>query len=168
MTQAYLIRQGLEELAAALEQFSHLVRELQSGPVLGVQHGDVEALTSREGTELLRRLLQGHLDLRSARECEREAVAGSDGVARTRCRGGCERDLMSVFGEVQVRRRGYGAPGVSSVFPLDAELNLPADKYSCVFRRCRSLVPTHADRSFQSMPITGRSAATRGLDYDPD
>ena len=130
MAQAYLIHQGLEEFAAAREQFSHLLRELQSDPVLGMQHGDVEVLISREGTELLRRLLQGHLDLRSARECEREAVVGSDGVARTRCREGCERDLMSVFGEVQVRRRGYGVPGVSSVFPLDAELNLPADKYS--------------------------------------
>jgi hypothetical protein len=130
MTQAYLIHQGLEEFAAAREQFSYLVRELQSAPVLGMQHGEVESLISREGTELLRRLLQGHLDLRSARENEREAVTGSDGVARSRCREGCERDLMSVFGEVQVRRRGYGAPGVSSVFPLDAELNLPADKYS--------------------------------------
>jgi hypothetical protein len=130
MTQAYLIHQGLEEFAAAREQFSHLVSELQSAAVLGMQHGEVEALISREGTELLRRLLQGHLDLRSARESEREAVAGSDGVVRRRCREGCERDLMSVFGEVQVRRRGYGAPGLSSVFPLDAELNLPADKYS--------------------------------------
>ena len=108
MAQAYLIHQGLEEFAAAREQFSYLVRELQSAPVLGMQHGEVESLISREGTELLRRLLQGHLDLRSARENEREAVTGSDGVARSRCREGCERDLMSVFGEVQVRRRGYG------------------------------------------------------------
>ena len=130
MTQAYLIHQGLEEFAAAREQFSHLIGELQSAPVLGMEHGDVEALISREGTELLRRLLQGHLDLRSAREHEREAVTGSDGVARSRCREGCARDLMSVFGAVQIRRRGYGTLGVSSVFPLDAELNLPADKYS--------------------------------------
>lgn len=130
MAQAYLIHQGLEEFAAAREQFSHLVSELQSDAVLGMQHGEVEALISRDGTELLRRLLQGHVDLRSAREPQRDAVTGSDGVLRTRSREGCERDLMSVFGEVRLRRRGYGAPGEGSVFPLDAELNLPADKYS--------------------------------------
>ena len=31
---------------------------------------------------------------------------------------------------MSVTRRGYGAPGLQSVFPLDAELNLPPDKYS--------------------------------------
>jgi hypothetical protein len=130
MTEAYLIHHGLEEFAAAREQFNHLVSELQSASVLSMEHGSVEELISREGTELLRRLLQGHLDLRSAGERPRESVTGSDSVTRTRCREGCARDLMSLFGEVQVRRRGYGAPDVGSVYPLDAELNLPADKYS--------------------------------------
>jgi hypothetical protein len=97
MTQDYRIQQGLEEFAAAREQFSHLVSELQSDPVLGMERGEVEALISREGTELLGRLLQGHLGLRAVREPRREAVTGSDGVSRTRCRQGCERDLMSVF-----------------------------------------------------------------------
>jgi hypothetical protein len=97
-TQAYLRHQGLEECAAAREQFGHLVGELQSAPVLGMERGEVEGLVSREGTELPRLLLQGHLDLRSERE--REAITGRDGVVRTRCREGGERDLMSVFGEV--------------------------------------------------------------------
>ena len=130
MTQAYRIDAGLEEFAAAREQFSHLLGALHSGAMLSREHGEVEAFISREGNELLRRLLQGHLDLRAAREPQREAVMGSDGVIRTRARDGCERDLMSVFGEVRVTRRGYGAPGQNSIFPLDAQLNLPADKYS--------------------------------------
>ncbi len=130
MEEAYLISQSLDEFAAAREQFAYLVSELQSGDTLGMEHGDVEKLISREGNELLRRLLQGHLDLRSVREARREDVRGSDGVVRTRCREGCERTLMSLFGKVVIRRKGYGTAGVSSLFPLDAQLNLPPDKYS--------------------------------------
>jgi hypothetical protein len=74
-----IIRQGLEEFAAAREQFGHLVNELQSEQTLGMEHGDVEQMISREGNELLRRLLQGHLDLRAAREQKQEGVIGADG-----------------------------------------------------------------------------------------
>ena len=130
MKEAYLISQSLDEFAAAREQFAHLVSELQSGDTLGMEHGDVEKLISKEGNELLRRLLQGYFDLRTSREVKREAVTGSDGVMRTRCREGCKRTLMSLFGEVVLRRKGYGEPGVNSLFPLDAQLNLPPEKYS--------------------------------------
>jgi len=44
MKEAYLISQGLDEFAAAREQFAHLVSELQSGDTLGLEHGDVEKL----------------------------------------------------------------------------------------------------------------------------
>ena len=84
----------------------------------------------RTSKELLRRLLQGHLDLRYRRESRRDAIVGCDGVERTHLREGCERGLMTLFGEVEVRREGYGARGVCSVFALDAELNLPADNDS--------------------------------------
>jgi hypothetical protein len=43
--------------------------------------------------------------------------------------------LMTLFGEVTVRRLGYGARGEESVFPLDGELNLPRDSYSHGLRR---------------------------------
>ena len=130
MKQAYLISTGFEEFVAAREQFAHLVKELQSEQTLHLEHGDVEQIISEQGTELLRRLLQGHLDLRAVRECRRDTVAGSDGVVRSQYRENCERKLMTLFGEVTVRRMRYGAPGTDSVFPLDAELNLPGDKYS--------------------------------------
>jgi hypothetical protein len=42
---------------------------------------------------------------------------------------------MTLFGVVKVRRKGYSAHGLSSVFPLDEVLNLPADKYSHGLRR---------------------------------
>ncbi len=81
-----------------------------------MEHGDVEKLISEEGNELLRRLLQGHFNLRTSREAKLEEVTGSDGVVHTRCREGCERTLMSLFGEVVLKRKGYAAPGVAACF----------------------------------------------------
>ena len=92
-------------------------------------------LPDTEGTELLRRLLQGHLDVRAANETRQEAVTGADGVIRNHCRKDCRRDVMSLFGEVSVRRLGYSARGHRSLFVLDGELNLPVDKYSHGLRR---------------------------------
>jgi len=75
-------------------------------------------------------LTQGYLDQRSAEEPILECVVGEDGLSRTHRRAGCKRALESRFGEVVVIRRGYGGRGLESVFPLDAALNLPPDKYS--------------------------------------
>jgi len=114
----------------ACEQFEHLLGRLKHPDAQKLTHGEVEAVIHSEGMELLRRMTQGHLDQRSAQEPIREKVIGEDGYARTHHRAGCERGLESRFGEVTVTRRGYGARGLESVFPLDAELNLPPDKYS--------------------------------------
>jgi hypothetical protein len=135
MKQTYLIRRSLEEFSAAREQFGQLIQALQSEHNLEREHGDIEALIWQDGQELLRRMLQGHLDWRAAREPKRAHVIGGDGVRRTHCRAGCTRPLMSLFGEVTVKRMGYGARGHDSVFPLDAQLNLPRDKYSHGLRR---------------------------------
>ena len=135
MQPAYTLIRGLEEFTAAREQFAALVNQLQSNQVLRMEHGEVEELITHEGTELLRRLLQGHLDLRTVKETKREEVKGSDGVLRRHVREACQRGLMTLFGEVTVRRLGYGARGEESIFPLDGELNLPRDSYSHGLRR---------------------------------
>jgi hypothetical protein len=77
MKQAYIISRGAEEFAAAREQFALIVDRLQSAAVLGMEHDEVEGLISREGTELMRRLLAG------APRC---ACGGGD--ARGGCAGG--------------------------------------------------------------------------------
>ena len=135
MQPAYTLIRGLEEFTAAREQFAALVNQLQSNQVLRMEHGEVEELITHEGTELLRRLLQGHLDRRTVKETKREEVKGSDGVLRRHVREACLCCLMTLFGEVTVRRLGYGARGEGSVFPLDGELNLPRDSYSHGLRR---------------------------------
>jgi len=120
----------------ALEHFMGLGVELAGEEAGKMEHAEIESLISKEGKEILRRMFQAHLDLRCTREVREETVAGSDGVVRLRCRQGCERGLMSVFGKVTVTRKGYKAPKVESVFPMDAELNLPQDLYSHGLR-CR-------------------------------
>lgn len=135
MQPAYTLIRGLEEFTAAREQFGSLVNQLQSNQVLRMEHGEVEELITHEGTELLRRLLQGHVDLRTVKETKREEVKGPDGVLRRHVREACQRGLMTLFGEVTVRRLGYGARGEESIFSLDGELNLPRDSYSHGLRR---------------------------------
>ncbi len=134
MAKAYTVIRSLEEFAAAREQFNFLVSRLQAAEMSRMEHGDVEATIAQEGTELLRRLLQGHFDLCAKTEERRLEVAGADGVIRGHCRA-AERGLMSLFGEVQVKRLGYSARGERRLCPLDAELNVPPDKYSHGLRR---------------------------------
>ena len=77
MQPEYTIIQGLEEFTAAREQFAALVTQLQSNQALRMEHDEIEELISHEGTELLRRLLQGHLDLRAAKETKREGCVAN-------------------------------------------------------------------------------------------
>jgi len=119
----------------ACEQFERLVGRLKHADAQKLTHGEVEAVIHSEGMELLRRLTQGYLDQRSAQELVREKVIGEDGLARPHRRIGCKRRLETRFGEVVVKRRGYGARDLESVFPLDAELNLPLDRYSHGLRK---------------------------------
>lgn len=109
---------------------------------------------------MLRRLTQGHLDQRSAQEALREKVIGEDGLPRTQRRVGCQRRLESRFGEVMVTRQGYGARGLDSVFPLDAELNLPRDKYS--HGRRQVLIEEVIESSFdETLAQLGRTGGGR-------
>jgi hypothetical protein len=49
---------------AAHEQYHQLIKTLSAEPSQGWEHGEVERYINEGGTELLRRLFQGHLDLR--------------------------------------------------------------------------------------------------------
>jgi hypothetical protein len=59
---------------------------------------------------------------------------GVDGVERTHQRSGT-RAVETLLGTVKVAREGRGARGRTALFPLDAELNLPAERYSLGVRR---------------------------------
>ena len=110
-----------DEFVVAREQLEKLISELRSESARILEHGEVESLISREGKELLRRLMQGYLDQRTAAEERYEGVSGADGEERRHCRAR-SRSLVTLFGDVEVRRLGYSGARLKSVFPLDAAL----------------------------------------------
>jgi len=73
----------VEAFRMAREHFESMIHQLHSAPTAHMEHDQVEALIKEQGTELMRCLLQGHLDVRCDREQPLESVQGTDGVIRT-------------------------------------------------------------------------------------
>jgi hypothetical protein len=114
---------------AARERLDEIIAHLETDEVAQMDHATVEALVGRDGREVLRRLLQGHFELRALRE-EREPMTGADGEVRHHQRT-CDRGMNSVFGSHPLTRLELRARGVEGgLRPLDAELNLPPNLYS--------------------------------------
>jgi hypothetical protein len=134
--------------AGAITQFEQLLETLSGEQAQRATHGEIEALIQQDGMKLLCQMIQGHLDQRAQEEPRQTSVVGADGYPRTHHRAGCTRLLETRFGEVKVTRRGYGAPGLESVFPLDAALNLPPDKYS--HGLCEVVADAVVDGSFDA------------------
>ena len=114
------------------ENFEQLVGYLDSVEASLMTHSELERELEKRGRELMRRMLQEHLDSRSPGRCE-DPVCGADGRERTRQRRQ-KRKLETVFGSVRVERTDTGLSGAESLHPLDAELNLP-DKLELELRR---------------------------------
>ena len=124
-----------DEFSLAKEKFSALVSHLHTPEAENAEHGDIEALIEEKGREVLRCVMQGYLALKTATEKKASSVVGRDGQERAHCRSNCQRQLATLFGEVRVGRYGYGGRRVEEVFPMDAALNLPDDKYSHGIRK---------------------------------
>ena len=124
--------------SSARDGFEALTERLQGLECRGMSHSELERVIETDGREVLRRLLQGHLDLRSADEASGPVLGATDGQARTQHRKR-RRNLESVFGTVTVEREGYTKPGEGSLFVLDGYLNLPPELYSFGLRRLVAL-----------------------------
>ena len=132
MLPAYKIETS-DAFATSHQKFENLIAVLQSAEAMTMAHGELEVIAQRDGFDLLRQLIQDHLNLRA--ETERDVrqdgpLLGSDGQARIHRRRDRCRALMTIFGGVTVSRAGYEGRGIGRLYPLDAELNLPDDKYS--------------------------------------
>ena len=119
--------------AEAETTFAQTKAYLSSREALQMRESDLERELHRRGQELIRQLLQGHLDQRGPGEAA-GPVAGADGVERPERRVH-DRRLETTFGTVDVERVGYGRAGHESLHPLDASLNLPPERYSLEVRR---------------------------------
>jgi hypothetical protein len=127
--ESYRNLEVLEEYQPARRELERLIGELTELERTFGEHAEIERHIGQRGQELMRLLLQGHLNRLWQAEESREEVVGAQGTphryARERCR-----TLMSVFGKVQVRRLGYSDHDTGSLFPMDARLNLPVERYS--------------------------------------
>ncbi len=133
--QEYTDVDAIDEFNLARTQFDYLIERLSSKQYQAKEFADIEATINEEGFEIMRLLLQGHLDCRSHKEEKSDSVIGKDNIKRTHCRPNQKRSLMTVFGEVEVHRYGYRAKEISTCFPMDAEMNLSKDKYSPMLRQ---------------------------------
>jgi len=122
-----------DSFAAADASYGSMVGFLKSGEAKGLTESQLERRVAERIRELARQLIQAHLAERGPGAAAGE-VRGADDVMRERARVH-ERGVETIFGEVRVSRLGYGAEGVESLHPLDADLNLPPELYSLELRR---------------------------------
>jgi hypothetical protein len=122
-----------DEFAMVEDELAQIIAFLRSGKGQELSHTELEATLNERGRELMRVLFQAQVDSRGPGPAA-EPVCGADGVERREQRLH-ERGLSTVFGEVRIKRLGYGAAGVDSLHPLDAQLNLPTGEYSLGVRR---------------------------------
>jgi hypothetical protein len=133
-----------DPFAASRSVFDALALELGAEGAARLGHAELEDLLETRGRELLRQLLQDHLDLRQVRE-ERAVrahpapVTGTDGVTRRAIETGHQRLLASIFGTVVVGRCAWRAQGQRNVYPADAALRLPRLRHSHGLRRLAAL-----------------------------
>ncbi len=115
------------------EYYEDIVNFFDSEECHSMKLSGLEQELEKRGRELMRLLLQEHLNKLSPSLCE-QVVCGSDGIDRPKVRHQ-NRKIETVFGTVLASRAGYGNEGVASLHPLDAQLNLPPELYSLELRR---------------------------------
>lgn len=138
---------GVDCFAAVKNTFNYLVGQLAGPQAVSLTHDRLEELLEQQGRELLRQLLQAHLDLRArserqVSECARAdgtGVVGAGGVERRRLESGHHRLLSTVFGTVTVTRCAWRAPGTVNLYPADEQLSLPKGRHSHGLARLAAL-----------------------------
>ena len=112
-----------ESFSAAEEKFGEMKDFLQSPASQRLDLSGLENRLATDGRELLRQLLLAHVAERGVGDIG-ASVVGADGLMRTHKRLRT-RAINTLFGTIPIRRLAYSMPHASSLFPLDAMLNLP-------------------------------------------
>jgi hypothetical protein len=144
-----------------------LVAELQADEAAGLTAYELEQFVAGRGREVLRQMVQDHLDLRAAREEEtareqRIPATGADGITRTRVEAGHRRMLATLFGTVRVARCAWRRPGAGNLYPADAALSLPAPRHSHTLARLAVLEAARGSFQAAHAAIAGRCGPVIG------
>src|SRR2546428_11963476 len=119
--QAFTIDQPFH---GAYEKFIEMTTHLSAMSKGDETHSEIEAYLETDGRELLRLLLQEHLDNQG---CGRvaEVVRGSDGVVHSHKRDHMETGYKSVFGAVRVAPTRYKPRGGAGLVSRPSPVDLP-------------------------------------------
>lgn len=133
MNNAIKINQSGHFFEAAERKFSELTNTLQARHTLAMKFSDIEKLIEKDGRELMRLLLQAHIDSRGDGNIG-QSIEGADDIIRTHKRIGA-RQIKSIFGTIECERLGYSNRNAESLFPKDSHLNLPETSHSYELQR---------------------------------
>jgi hypothetical protein len=97
--------------------FFQLTARMGSRETMFMRHSGIENILVADCRELARRLFEEHVDLRDLGDVG-GSITGADGIKRTHKRAS-ERTLISLFGEITIKRLGYGTRGCSSLYPME-------------------------------------------------
>jgi hypothetical protein len=158
---------GADPFAASMRLVTALVAELQAREAAGLTAYELEQFVAGRGREVLRQMVQDHLDLRAAREQEtarerRIPATGADGITRTRVETGHRRLLATLFGTVRVARCAWRRPGAGNFYPAGAALSLPAPRHSHALARLAVLGAARGSFETAHAAITGRCGPVIG------
>jgi hypothetical protein len=158
---------GADPFAASMKLVTALVAELQAAGAAGLTAYELEQVVDGRGREVLRQMVQDHLDLRAAREeqAARERCSpavGADGITRGRVETGHHRLLAALFGTVAVTRCAWRRPGAGNLYPADAALSLPAPRHSHTLARLAVLEAARGSFEAAHAAITGRCGPVIG------
>jgi hypothetical protein len=92
-----------DAFAGARERFQTILSWLDGDQSTRLDHAELERQLDVEGRQLLRQLLQDHVDLRAMRE-KRIDVLDADGARRSRVETGHTRGLATIFGDGNVHQ----------------------------------------------------------------
>jgi hypothetical protein len=166
---------GADPFAASVKLVTALVAELQEAEAAGLTAYELEQFVAGRGREVLRQMVQDHLDLRAAREQDaareqRAPATGADGITRNRVEAGHRRMLATLFGTVQVTRCAWRRPGAGNLYPADAALSLPAPRHSHTLARLAvqesvrsSFETAHAAIAGRCGPVIGKRQAEQSV-----
>ena len=126
---------GTDTYAASRALFDALITRVGEPQMAERPEHAVEEFITGACRDVLKQMLQDHLDARAAAEPRLSEVAGADQVVRRRAEPGHTRLLATTLGPVEVTRIAYRAPAVSDLHPADARLVLPEGRYSYPLRK---------------------------------
>jgi hypothetical protein len=169
--------EGPDAFAAARAAFDALTTTLQGAEAAWWTCDQLEGHLQRQGRELLRLLLQAHLDLRGFREQHAvqhahqhrriEPLIDADGIEHRTVEPGHTRQLATVFGTVTVTRCAWRVRGARNLYPADAALNLPDHLHSHTLARHAAIEATRGSFDAAQQAITrscGKVAGKRQVE----